>query len=58
LAVAIHGTNIFFLAIRGLNTVVCHNPQYTFEPGLPQLSEIQYPPFFIDRPPVRGAVSF
>jgi hypothetical protein len=58
LAVAIRGTNIFFLAIRGLNTTVCHNPQYTFERGLPQQSEIQYPPFYIDRPPVPGAVSF
>jgi hypothetical protein len=43
LAVAIRGTNIFFLAIRGINTAVCHNPRYTFERGLPQQSEIQYP---------------
>jgi hypothetical protein len=41
LAVAICGTNIFFSAIRGLNTVICHNPRYTFERGLPQQSEIQ-----------------
>jgi hypothetical protein len=58
LAVAIRGTNIFLLAIRGLNTANCHNPRYTFERGLPQQSEIQYPPFYIDSPPVRGAVSF
>jgi hypothetical protein len=43
LAVAIRDTNIFFLAIRGINTAVCHNPRYTFERGLPQQSEIQYP---------------
>jgi hypothetical protein len=58
LAVVIRGTNIFFLAIRILNTTVCHNPWYTIERGLPQRSEIQYPPFYIDRPHVRGAVSF
>jgi hypothetical protein len=55
---ALKGMNIFLLAIRGQNTAVCHDPRYTFERGLPQQSEIQYPSFYIDSPPVRGAQSF
>jgi hypothetical protein len=52
LAVAIRGTNNFFLAIRGLNTAVCHNPLYTFERGTWQKTEFQLPPFYIESPPV------
>jgi hypothetical protein len=45
LTVAISGKVIIFVAIRSLNTVVCHEPRYTFDCGLPQQSEIQYQPF-------------
>jgi hypothetical protein len=68
LTVAIRGTNIFvvairvtiffFVAIRGLNTATYHCTRYTFDRGLSQQSEIQYQPFYIDSPPVRGVVSF
>jgi hypothetical protein len=55
---AIRSMIIFFVAIRGLNTMVCYGPRYTFERGLPQHSEIQYQPFYIDSPPVHGAASY
>jgi hypothetical protein len=53
---AIRGTIVFFMAIRSLNTAVCRGQRYTFEQGLPQQNEIQYQPFYINSPPVRGAL--
>jgi hypothetical protein len=46
------GAAIFLLAIRGVHTADCHDPRYTFERGVKQLSEIQLPPFYIKSPPV------
>jgi hypothetical protein len=55
--IAFRGMIIFFVAIRGLNTTACHGQRYTLEGGLPQQSEIHYMAFYIDSPPIRGAVS-
>jgi hypothetical protein len=56
--VTLRGAIIFFLAIRGQNTTVCHGLRYTFERGLPQQSEIQHQTFYIDSPTVLFVIYF
>jgi hypothetical protein len=58
MTVAIRGAIIFSVTIRGLITAVCHGQRYTFERFLPQQNEIQFQPFYIGSPLVRGALSF
>jgi hypothetical protein len=55
--VAIRGTIIFFVAIRGEIIFFVAICGFTFELGLPQQSEIEYQPFFLDSPPFRGTMA-